>query len=298
MSEPPHGEYRYTPRGAPRPCTNHPGGHITRCEYFPATGRSTNATNAAGPDASAHPPVASPNTDDSDNHPPTPRGRVPPPRTRPRPLTRNGPAVMLTNATRWSLGRGNAPVPSRWQATASTECSVSAPAGRREICRGRDRRQSDRSRLQRELRTRLGLRATRALHLRSVRALCSARTPLSFTLALTTPGGIVSSERSTRSGSFIAAYRITSVPRRAAPRARPRSRWCRWLDAAPPSHVPSWPERRNIMVAEVCPALLASNEDVRRGDQGDIVARRTDTHLRCELSPPEQRQPRAGRARA
>jgi hypothetical protein len=27
---------------------------------------------------------------------------------------------MLTNAARWSLGRGNAPVPSRWQATVGT----------------------------------------------------------------------------------------------------------------------------------------------------------------------------------
>src|SRR5690348_3101754 len=38
---------------------------------------------------------------------------------------------MLTNAARWSLGRGNAPVPSRWQAT---QCLADeAELGRRDV---------------------------------------------------------------------------------------------------------------------------------------------------------------------
>jgi hypothetical protein len=80
------------------PEPHHPGCVITRCHRFL---RGRGVQSGTTPAGSAHPPAASTNTDDSDNpHP-----------TRPRPLTPHAQIVMLTDAARWSLGRGKAPVP-------------------------------------------------------------------------------------------------------------------------------------------------------------------------------------------
>jgi hypothetical protein len=65
-------EYRYTPPGTPGPCTTHPGCLIVRCHRF-LCNRPVHQ-RLRGPDApaaSAHPPAASPNTDDSANSTPT-----------------------------------------------------------------------------------------------------------------------------------------------------------------------------------------------------------------------------------
>jgi hypothetical protein len=102
------GEYRYSLPSVPRPCTTHPGCLIIRCRRF-LCNRTLPVLNQPGqPRPFAHPHAVSPDTET-----PLTNTRLHAAAS----LTPHAVTAMLTNAAKWSLGHGNAPVPSRWRAT-------------------------------------------------------------------------------------------------------------------------------------------------------------------------------------
>jgi hypothetical protein len=82
-------EYRYSPAAGPGPAPPTSAASSPAANGSSATRPCTSSTSADDLAASAEPPAASPNTDDSTNHTPTHTARAPSSGARRRPLTRH-----------------------------------------------------------------------------------------------------------------------------------------------------------------------------------------------------------------